>query len=168
MNVKEITLPVRHLANGHALADRLCSTPHAVRHALLRLREALTAAGLSPEDLGTVELALAEALNNIVEHAYRGRADGWITIEIAWQRTTLRCLLQDGGRAMPGLRLPPPGAVFAAASAIEDLPEGGFGWQLLVALTQNRRYGRSGGRNHLAFEIRLQDPLPTFCHQQAG
>ena len=46
----------------------------AVRQALQAMVEALTLRGLHACDRGTAEIVLAEVLNNIVEHAFEGRA----------------------------------------------------------------------------------------------
>lgn len=42
----------------------------AVRKALKELLDGLAPLDLDIEEMGTVELVMAEALNNIVEHAY--------------------------------------------------------------------------------------------------
>ena len=46
------------------------SSELAVREALAEISRGLGPLELNPEEAGTVELVLAEALNNIVEHAY--------------------------------------------------------------------------------------------------
>ena len=46
------------------------STQMAVRKALKELLDGLSPLDLDIEEMGTVELVMAEALNNIVEHAY--------------------------------------------------------------------------------------------------
>lgn len=123
----------------------------AVREALVRICDALLQRGEREEDLGTVQIVLAEVLNNIVEHAYAGQEAG-AEIEIALSRAPegLWCHVVDQGRQMPGDSLPegnlPP---FSA----DDLPEGGFGWHLIRLLSQDLAYRRSEGRNHLTFRL---------------
>ena len=46
------------------------SSPIAVRTALGRIIDGLGPLSLDPEEIGTVEIVMAEALNNVVEHAY--------------------------------------------------------------------------------------------------
>jgi serine/threonine-protein kinase RsbW len=46
------------------------STQMAVRKTLKELLDGLASLDLDIEEMGTVELVMAEALNNIVEHAY--------------------------------------------------------------------------------------------------
>ena len=79
----------------------------AVREALVRICDALLQRGEREEDLGTVQIVLAEVLNNIVEHAYAGQEAG-AEIEIALSRAPegLWCHVVDQGRQMPGDRRP--------------------------------------------------------------
>lgn len=107
----------------------------------------------SAVDDGTVELVLAEVLNNIVEHAYSDAA-GLITLDLRRARGRLCCLLRDEGRPMPAGCLPPGLApALGPAPAIADLPEGGFGWFLIRSLTRDLHYDREPGCNRLSFSI---------------
>ena len=97
------------------------------------------------------EIVLAEALNNIVEHSYREQPSGWIVAEAERVAGWVVCRLTDGGRAMPGDTLPsarPDPDARAAA-----LPEGGFGWQLILDLAHHVTYAREGGVNRLLFAL---------------
>jgi serine/threonine-protein kinase RsbW len=124
-------------------------TPLAVRDALRRVFAAPLLRGLDDDARGTAELVLAEVLNNVVEHAYAG-APGEIDLRLGLLPDSLLCMVRDGGRPMPDERLP-GGAlpVFAA----DDPPEGGFGWYMIRSLSQDLRYRRAGGRNHLRFRV---------------
>lgn len=120
----------------------------AVRTALEVLMRAPALAGLAPDARGTVELVLAEVLNNVVEHAY-ARYPGEIAVTLTLAADHLHCAVTDSGLPMPDDRLPqgdPPGLG-------GDLPEGGFGWNLIRTLTTHLSYCRRGGRNHLEFVL---------------
>lgn len=121
----------------------------AVRSALVRMCDTLVLQGLTEEDRGTVEIVLAEVLNNIVEHAY---ADGPGAIEVTLRRAPdgLQCQVIDHGVRMPGDRLP-EGTLPPITG--DDLPEGGFGWHLIRALSKDLSYSRSAGRNRLTFRL---------------
>ncbi len=128
-------------------ADAL-SVRHALRVMQLRL------AGTLPEAVaGTLELVLAEVLNNIVEHAYRGEG-GSIELCISARPGALVCRVADQGVPMPGGELPDPPRPDPAL-AIEDLPEGGFGWMMIRELAQDLQYRRDAGRNELRFRLSL-------------
>jgi serine/threonine-protein kinase RsbW len=126
----------------------------AVRATLGDLRARLAAQGLSAEGCGSVELALAEALNNIVEHAYPADRPGEICLSVTMTRDRLCCRLRDRGAPLPGLAVPvgvrPDPAVARAA-----LPEGGFGWYLIRDLTDALSYARQDGENILTLEFAL-------------
>lgn len=102
--------------------------------------------------LDSVEIALAEVLNNIVEHAAPSDAQGAIRISACGLRDALTVYVSDDGRPMPGLRLP-SGAPHDLGVPLPELPEGGFGWGLVRALTSGLRYRRRLGRNELALRF---------------
>lgn len=124
-----------------------------VRH-VLRRAVARFARQISAQDAGTLELALAEVLNNIVEHAYGDQGSGHISLTLWRQGGGLACTVIDQGRAMPGLTLP-TGQMQDVAERIEDLAEGGWGWALIRALTQDLQYEHHGGMNRLSFNVPL-------------
>lgn len=122
-----------------------------VRAVLLKVAATL-AENLSEDQTGTVELALAEALNNIVEHAYADLPPGPIRLSLTQKRDAVICQIRDEGRPMPNLR-PPNRGMQKVASRTEDLAESGWGWSLIRALTTNLRYQRHANHNHLKFHI---------------
>lgn len=127
--------------------------PMAVRGALRRA-VARFARQLSEEDAGTLELVLAEALNNIAEHAYAGMTPGPVALRLRRAQGALDCEIEDEGRALPGKVLP-AGQMQRVAEKLGDLAEGGWGWALIQALAQDIRYQREGRRNRLTFRILL-------------
>jgi serine/threonine-protein kinase RsbW len=128
-----------------------------VRDALVRLIDRLARAGLEDEGRIEAELVLAEAMNNIVEHAYRSAADGWIRLEVDLAEDRVHVRLEDGGAAMPGLA-PPPGEPHDLDVPLRELPEGGFGWVMIRRLATDLAYERLPGRNRLCFAITRRAP----------
>lgn len=128
-----------------------------VRRMLAELRERLAVETIADDDRGTVEIALAEALNNIVEHAYEPDAAGTITLTLWIGPTRLSCELRDEGAALPGLA-PPRAAAPDVTGPRETLPEGGFGWSMIHALTARLRYLRDGTKNRLILDFDLASP----------
>nr|WP_269212606.1 ATP-binding protein [Pseudooceanicola algae] len=133
------------------------SNPMSVRNGLKAVLTSLQPYDMDAEELGTIELVLAEALNNIGEHAYEGEDRGLIHLECLWSPGGLHVQIQDQGREMPdghapiGTRVPLPDELAA-------LPEGGFGWFLIRDLSRDVSYRREAGVNTLSFRIRIKMP----------
>jgi len=134
--------------------------PLAVRAALARMMEQLTALQLSDGDRGNIELVLAEAMNNIVEHAYIGKPNGTVELQIMPTNNGLVCHLRDEGQPMPEGKAPTGSPVLLDCET-EELPEGGFGWFLIRDMAHDLNYTRISGKNLLSFRISLdQAELP--------
>ncbi len=149
-----MTAQERHGRAPSGFSALLCATPAAVRESLAKLEAWLAASGLLAEDAATVELVVAEVLNNVVEHAYCGQDDGAILLRAAWCRRGLAVCVRDFGGPMPGGRLP-RGAPRPLDVPLEELPEGGFGWFLVNRLADDLSYRRRGNVNDLSFRILL-------------
>lgn len=125
----------------------------AVRDALQFLFEARQLGQLCEDDRGTAEIVLAEALNNIVEHAYaRHQGDIEVTIRVA--TGSLDCTISDHGLPIPGETL--PAGRLPQMLDLDDLPEGGFGWHMIRSLSRDLAYCRVDGRNELTFRLETQ------------
>jgi serine/threonine-protein kinase RsbW len=133
------------------------TTPAEVRRMLGHLRACLAAEGLSGHACGTVEIALAEALNNIVDHACRPGERGSIRLTLSIGPGRLICELRDPGGVMQGL-VPPDGTLPDVRGPRASLPEGGFGWSLIHALTARAHYRREGAENRLTLAFDLTRP----------
>ncbi|MFQ6551149.1 ATP-binding protein [Aestuariibius insulae] len=132
----------------------LNSAPEEVRAAVQSVILQLDPVHLRPDERSTLELVLAEIVNNIAEHAYSGRPDGWIEISVRPQPDGISCRITDEGQAMPGGKL--PSGLFQDLNVpTQDLPEGGFGWLLIKDLTRDLDYERRAGRNHLRFRMAI-------------
>lgn len=132
------------------------SDPQAVRRALAGALGGLAHLPLTPDQRHSLELVLAEVLNNVVEHAYAGDGAGVIELTISVTSDAVVCEVSDTGRPMPD-GTPPPGQLPSASDDLpEDVPEGGFGWFLIRALTENLTYSRESNRNRLQFSMGFQ------------
>ena len=103
---------------------------------------------LCPDARDNIQLVLAEVLNNVVEHAFRDRADGALSVTIEIGRDVLHCVVLDDGAPMPGLEMPNGERPEVVGIAVED-PEGGFGWFLIHRLSG---LGDRGG-NRFTFRL---------------
>lgn len=140
------------------VSDSFCilttGTEAAVRAALAESRDKLVAMGISPDMLGTIELVLAEALNNVAEHAYAQMEAGALSIRVQRQDQALHIHLRDNGTPLPGGTLP-EGRLPESDGPRDTLPEGGFGWFLIRTMTESIEYHRETGQNHLHLVMSL-------------
>jgi serine/threonine-protein kinase RsbW len=132
---------------------RLGSSTLSVRQALVGLRPALAGLACDADAAGSIELVLAEVLNNIGEHAYRGMDEGSIQLSVWASGDTLHFEARDAGLPMPNGRMP-AGRAARVDCPLEEIPEGGFGWYLIRHLTADLHYARVGEINHLTFRMR--------------
>lgn len=143
--------------------DHSCATTHvvipsdplAVREALCALFDRLMVGPIEDDTRDTAQIVLAEALNNIVEHAY-AQCPGEIEVTLEITAKGLKCSIVDHGCPMPHSALPEGQAGIAdrvAEPDMGDLPEGGFGWHLIRTLSQDLSYRRIGAENLLSFTI---------------
>lgn len=125
-----------------------------VRRAIHEAMDTLEPCGLSAEEMGSIEIVLAEALNNIVEHAYPSDAPGPIHLSLRLRRSGLMVEIRDRGRTMPNGRAP-IGNHPMSESIGDPMPEGGYGWYLIRELVQDLIYDRRDGENFLIFRLSL-------------
>lgn len=116
---------------------------------LSRVSTAINAAGLAHR-CDDVRIVLAEALNNVVEHAYRGGVPGAVAVRIALCGYDLCIDIADWGAPFSGNAIPS-----ATPPEPQDLSEGGYGWFLIHALTSARRYTRRACCNHLHLRLAM-------------
>lgn len=121
------------------------SSDMSTRRALRELGNHLAAQGLDAARRDTIQIVMAEALNNVTEHAYAGRV-GPVRMECYSGPDRLEIVVRDRGT-------PPPASLVSGAGVVPPdpagLPEGGFGWHLIRSLTGGLRHIRSDDRNEL-------------------
>ena len=121
----------------------------------LAIEAAMTTLGplnLSAEEAGSVEIVLAEALNNVVEHAYPDHQPGEVKLVLRHGRAGLLIEIRDNGKPMPNGRTP-LGQHPSDVKPRDPLPEGGFGWFLIRELARDLIYDRENGENFLIFRM---------------
>ena len=147
-----------------AVQDILClpfnSDPKSVRIAINVVNKALSRVIASADELASIEIALTEVTNNIVEHAYLKMPGQPIDLRVRIHRNKVSFEFVDRGLAMPDGEIPADVPQdFDCPTA--DLPEGGFGWTLIHRLTSGLEYARVGAENHLQFCFFVRDSAET-------
>ncbi len=132
-----------------ALAERntrltieITSDPRFVRLAAGATRGTCGMVGVPGDRIDTIELCLVEALNNSIQHAYEGRSDEPIEIEIVAIAHEISIEVRDRGRSLP------PGTLEDAAlpspdgpdRALADIPESGMGLAIIKSTTDAVSY----------------------------
>ena len=128
-----------------------------VRRAIHEVEERLIASGVSSEDIGSISIVLAEALNNIVEHAFETTEGQQITLVVRPRSKSLIFEIRDRGRPMPKGRAPMGNHPMVEFNQFDATPEGGYGWFLIRELVQDLVYDRQNDENILFFRYRLAD-----------
>ncbi len=125
-----------------------------VRRGLDRIATTLVGKGFDSDLRGTVEILLAEVMTNIVKHAYAHTDSGRIDVKLVADDAGLAFEISDTGAPLPGSAVRAVEFDFIN-TPVQDLPEGGFGWQLIRNIAENLNYERLEGRNRLSFRIPL-------------
>jgi serine/threonine-protein kinase RsbW len=111
--------------------------------------ERLRIMGLPESRADDVQIALSEAVNNVVEHAYANATPGNVSIGCNLDAEQLWISIRDAGLPLPKESLA-VGKPADLSGPREDLPEGGFGWFLIRELTSDIKYERDNGNNRLS------------------
>lgn len=141
-------------SDGNVIKLTFAATFRWVRRAVHQAMDALENHALSAEEMGTIEIVLAEALNNIVEHAYPQDDPGDIHLTIRKRRTGLLVEIRDSGRPMPNGRAPLGNHPMSEFDP-DPMPEGGYGWFLIRELVQDLIYDRRDDQNFLVFRLSI-------------
>ena len=141
------------MAELRPFAVTLLGTEDTVRDGLSKAMECLAPLHLDSDEAGTVELVLAEALNNVVEHALAHTSEQ-TAIEIHGYNDAagLHLTVIDRGAPMPKGAAPLSKAPNLNVETC-DMPEGGFGWFMIHTLATEVHYARVGTSNHLTMQL---------------
>ena len=121
--------------------------------AVENLAAGLIATGKYPrQTCEDAQVVLAEVINNIAEHGYRGETGGKIQVNVDLTDQAILIETLDFGVPMPGFAVPPP-TLPTTQVPRSDLPEGGFGWYMIHALAPSPQYLRRGNTNILRLRI---------------
>ncbi len=110
------------------------------------------AAGMPARECGQVELALVEAVNNVIRHAYRGEAGHPVRVEFAVRGDRFTIEIEDEGTPMPDRRAP---VLDFDPADVASLPEGGMGLFIIHSVMDEVEFRRLDGRNTMRMTRRL-------------
>ncbi len=136
------------------IVHRFSATELEARTALCSIMADIRSRELAEEQVAAVEIALAEVVNNVVEHAYSGIPPGEIQVEFGFCSGALRIGVSDHGNPLPDGKLP-EGNPADVSGPLDEMPEGGFGWFMIRTLAREIHYIRENGCNHLELTFDL-------------
>lgn len=103
------------------------------------------------ETIVFVDIMLIEAINNIIEHAYKGESNHLVDVEFKFIDNLLRICLRDTGVFFSGYN-----NFYKAEIPDENsLPERGWGLGLINSIADKVTYSRQNDVNLLILEKRL-------------
>jgi anti-sigma regulatory factor (Ser/Thr protein kinase) len=123
------------LSSSHVVPSRL----DAIEPARRWLSEQAAAAGFAGATVQEVELALTEALSNVVRHAYGGRPDESIELFLTIDERALRLDVCDAG-------VPPFDPSTVAPPDLDNPSRGGYGLMLIDSLVDEVERDFRGGQ----------------------
>ena len=109
-----------------------------------------------------LEIAVVEAVNNAIIHAYADDPSQQLDLEIACQDDAITITLCDQGSCFDCF--PEPSCPVTDNSAIEDLPESGFGLYLIHQVMDRVDYSSEHGTNTLT----MKKILPSAKDDDTG
>jgi len=116
------------------------------------VRGLVAAAGLDGRECAHVELAVDEALNNVIRHAYALQPGHPIELVFTLDERCFTLEVADEGAPMAPRRAP---VLDFDPGDLEHLPEGGMGLFIIHSVMDQVEYRSAGGRNSLVMTRRL-------------
>lgn len=109
--------------------------------------------GLDAEICFELEIAVVEAANNAIIHAYADDPNQKLELEITCRPETITITLSDRGDCFDCFSEPP--CPVSDDTTVEELPEGGFGLFLIHQVMDKVAYSSRKGVNTLTMEKKL-------------
>lgn len=120
------------------------------------VRGACAHCAFAPETLDEVELAVVEAITNVIRHGYGGRPGLPITLSVELEADRLVLTLYDRGDAIPAEQLAAAraGGLPTFDDDMASWPASGMGLGVIFAAVDAVHYESRGGENRLRLEKR--------------
>lgn len=130
----------------------LTNNQHMVPDLLMKIRQWMVGIGVPQNKITNIQIVVAEALNNIIEHGFSIENFGTIDIQIEVDDDSTVVELMDNGKKFtpPNISKTP----LIDSTDFENLPEGGFGWFLITEITSSFELQRHLNMNKLILRFR--------------
>lgn len=140
------------------MSKRTCeitSRTEEVRNVDAVLEELLHTENVEPEEAYAARLAVTEALNNVIEHAYEECEGHPISVSQSLEGDSLTVAIHDWGNPTPDGTLGPRSLPTFDMDDPESFPEGGWGLFLIQSHMDSVEYARDGERNTLTLTKKI-------------
>jgi serine/threonine-protein kinase RsbW len=141
-----------------AISSELCQ----VKFLGAAVRAVLGELSYPEERASVIELCLVEAVNNVIEHAYRDEPGRPVGVRITANASHIEVVVSDIGGTMPAGELDRARHRMAAAEdpatlELSEVAEGGYGLGLILQLMDHVAYHHDAtlGRNFLTMSLQL-------------
>lgn len=115
--------------------------------------------GMDQAQASEVELCIAEAVTNVIIHAYHRESGHTVSIEVSTSKDQLDIEISDSGSAMSPRHVEQlthsPKLIEVEGIDRASLPEGGRGLQIIHDLVDEVAYTRAGNLNRLQLTKRI-------------
>ncbi len=118
---------------------------HSLQAMIAWIRERTQSLGFSPQDFRKIELALEEALVNVIYHAYKGKP-GMIELDCHVSNKKVTFIIKDKGPPFNPLL---QSVRIAVPESLEEQKEGGLGIVLIRRYMDEVHYAREDAHNVL-------------------
>ena len=145
------------MCNGKCLDLSFAATESEASAGIAQLSRCLAGQGLPAHKAGDVKIALAEAINNVVEHAYADVTPAKVKVRCRLHRNWLEILISDTGESVAGISCSRR-CTRAAGFICRRVARRGFGWFLIHELTSDIHYERCDGCNRLSLRFDFPEP----------
>jgi len=116
------------------------------------VRSLCTTVGVGVREAAQVELALVEAVNNVIRHAYHGRPGHVVEVTFTITHASLELEVLDDGEPMTRGRI---AQLEFDPRDVPNLPEGGMGLLIMHSVMEQVTFSRHEERNRLVMSRRL-------------
>lgn len=107
-----------------------------------------------------MQLALVEAVTNVIRHAYDGQPGQEVEVTVTLQPQCLSFQVKDTGRPLPALK---PKALKFDPCDVKHLPEGGMGVFIMHHVMDRVEYRRVGETNILTLDKYIPPQQTPSC-----
>jgi len=135
---------------AEAFSIRIRSDINEIPHISTELETVMLASGFAGDDILDTQLAVEEAITNVIVHGYRD-ARGEIAVSCRAAKGEITVRLEDHAPAFDPLSLPEPDLT----SDVEDRQIGGLGIFLIRQVMNDIRYSFEDGKNILVLTKRI-------------
>ena len=130
-------MPHRDMRIGNSQAE--------IRNVLAQVEQFGAEHQLASEIVNDLNVALDEALGNIIAYGYESGARDEIVVRLSYVSGAVNVEIEDGGQAFDPLQVPPPDLT----ADLQDRKIGGLGIHFIRSLMNQVAYDRLDGKNRL-------------------